>query len=129
MIRRLTTPYADLLPPLTTEEFEALRADIMQNGMLQSVLIDERDNILDGHHRYRIDRNAKTKIIHGLTDEEKEATAQALAKARGFLQKDLGAALKLRFTPHLTFALDSSIDEGMKIDNILKKIHDEKEVG
>ena len=43
-------------------------------------------------------------------EEVKEKTAEGLEKARGFLQRDIGNVLKLRFTPHLTFILDTSLD-------------------
>lgn len=55
-----------------------------------------------------------------------EDTAKGLEMARGFLQRDLADTLRLRFTPHLTFALDSSLEEGMKIDGIIRKLHDEQ---
>lgn len=55
---------------------------------------------------------------------EKEETAKGLEQARGFLQRDLARNLNLRFTPQLSFELDSSLEEGMKIDGIIKKIHE-----
>jgi ParB-like chromosome segregation protein Spo0J len=69
----LKTPYADLLPPLKTSEREALAADIKANGVLHPIVIDEDGNILDGHHRYSIDRNAPTIVVKGLSDDEKRA--------------------------------------------------------
>lgn len=71
--RKLKTPYADLLPPLKTSEREALAADIKANGVLHPVVIDEDGNILDGHHRYSIDRNAPTVTVEGLSEDEKRA--------------------------------------------------------
>lgn len=71
--RKLKTPYADLLPPLKTSEREALAADIKANGVLHPVVIDEGGNILDGHHRYSIDRNAPTVTVEGLSEDEKRA--------------------------------------------------------
>ncbi len=56
----------------------------------------------------------------------REETAKGLAKAAGFLQRDIASKLNLRYTPHLSFALDSSLDEGMKIDTIIRKIHDQE---
>ena len=58
-------------------------------------------------------------------DETKEATAKGLEKAKGYLQKDIAGNLNLRFTPRLHFSMDSSLDEGMKIDTIIRKIHEE----
>jgi len=73
IVMKLKTPYVDLLPPLASHEFEALKADIKLRGVLQPILIDEDGNILDGHHRYLIDKNAETKVISGLSEAEKIA--------------------------------------------------------
>lgn len=70
---KLKQPYRDLLPPLSTEEFEALKADIKANGVLAPILVDEDGNILDGHHRYKIDKDAPRKVIRGLSEDEKQA--------------------------------------------------------
>lgn len=56
----------------------------------------------------------------------KEETAKGLAKASGFLQRDIASKLNLRFTPRLSFALDASLDEGLKIDTIIRKIHEQE---
>ncbi len=58
-------------------------------------------------------------------DEKREETAKGLEQARGFLQRDIAHKLKLRFTPRLSFTADVSLDEGMKIDGIIRKIHEE----
>lgn len=71
--QKLKTPYADLLPPLKTSEREALAADIAIHGVLHPIVIDEDGNILDGHHRYAIDRDAPTRVVAGLSDDEKKA--------------------------------------------------------
>ena len=41
----LKTPYAELLPPLSTEEFEALAADIRERGVQQAIDVDEHGKI------------------------------------------------------------------------------------
>jgi site-specific DNA-methyltransferase (adenine-specific) len=49
------TPYADLFPPLATDEFEALREDIIQNGIRVPIVVDQATNaVLDGHHRLTV---------------------------------------------------------------------------
>lgn len=40
-----------LLPPLSTAEYEALREDIAVAGVLVPIDVDEHGDILDGHHR------------------------------------------------------------------------------
>ncbi len=58
------------------------------------------------------------------TDAEQEETAKGLEQARGFLQRDIAHNLNLRLTPLLSFELDVTLEEGMKIDGIIKKIHE-----
>lgn len=58
-------------------------------------------------------------------DEEKKKSQEALERSAGFLQKEIGAAIKLRNTPRLVFKLDESITKGMEIDSILRKIKTE----
>ena len=68
-----STTFADLLPPLSTDEFNALKADIKANGVRDPVWIDEDGNVLDGRHRLKIDPKAPTRIAKGLTEAQKEA--------------------------------------------------------
>ena len=69
----IKTPFKDVLPPLKSSELEALTADIKANGVLHPVVIDEYGNILDGHHRYAIDHKAPTRVVSGLSPDEKIA--------------------------------------------------------
>ena len=58
-------------------------------------------------------------------DEAKRAkTQEALNHARGFLQKDLAQELNLRYTPHLDFYLDDSLDHSLKINSILNELRE-----
>ena len=61
--------------------------------------------------------------IHG-DDATREQTLVGLRAAAGYLQREVGQRLKLRYTPHLRFAYDASVAEGDKIDRLLKQIHD-----
>ncbi len=51
----------------------------------------------------------------------------ALDKAAGYLQKEIGNSLQLRFTPRLKFMLDESLDRGMEIDKVIRDIHQRDE--
>ena len=42
-----------VMPPLSPEEYAALKADIATRGVLFPVEYDEDGNILDGHHRVK----------------------------------------------------------------------------
>jgi len=46
-------PYALLLPPMSDEERAGHQADIKQHGLLEKIVINRKNQILDGVHRYR----------------------------------------------------------------------------
>src|SRR5262245_49830064 len=64
-----------LLPPLSTEEREALEADIRKRGVLVPVEKDEDGNTLDGHNREEIARelgiDCRTVVRRFKTEQEK----------------------------------------------------------
>lgn len=62
----LKTPFAELLPPLSTDERAALKLRINdEGGVHDPALISESNEMLDGHNRYRIDKGCPTKVIRG----------------------------------------------------------------
>lgn len=52
MAIKLSEKY-QLLPSMNEDQFEALKADIQERGVLTPIDVDEDGFILDGHHRYR----------------------------------------------------------------------------
>lgn len=63
-----------------------------------------------------------------LGDEKKRQESQAaLEHAKGFLQKEMVANLKLRYTPKLLFKHDDSVIKGMEVDRVLRDLHDQEE--
>lgn len=55
--------------------------------------------------------------VMGLTSEKE--LMKGLKSAAGFLRRELGNALQLRYTPELIFQLDKSIEHGANINRIL----------
>jgi len=53
-----------LFPPLTDEEYQSLKHDIAEHGILVPVEIDETGEILDGHHRVRAWRELRAEGVH-----------------------------------------------------------------
>lgn len=56
--------------------------------------------------------------IYG-TDAERKESLAGLNAAAGYLQRQLGRRVKLRYIPHLTFAVDESLDRAMRIEALL----------
>lgn len=52
----------------------------------------------------------------------KKALIDALFRAKGFLRRELGQRLDLRFAPDLRFYYDESIDRGAEMEAILREI-------
>ncbi|MBM4354433.1 MAG: 30S ribosome-binding factor RbfA [Deltaproteobacteria bacterium] len=52
----------------------------------------------------------------------REAAELALESARGFLRKELGDQLKMKFTPELRFRFDESVDHVESVERILKEL-------
>lgn len=64
----LSRPYEGLLPPLTSEEKEALRSSIETEGVRYPILVTEDGRILDGHHRHELCPDAPVRVIAGSAD-------------------------------------------------------------
>jgi len=47
-------------------------------------------------------------------------------QAAGFLRRELGSRLALRYVPELTFHLDHSLERGERIDQLLKEIQQKR---
>ncbi|MBE3593751.1 MAG: 30S ribosome-binding factor RbfA [Candidatus Carbobacillus altaicus] len=58
---------------------------------------------------------------------QEEVALSALKRAQGFLRSELGRRIPMRHIPELLFKLDHSLDYGMRIEQMLKEIKDEKE--
>ncbi len=65
--------------------------------------------------------------ISVLDKENGERVLKGLRSASGWLRRELGSALKLRYTPELVFQLDDSIDKGAHILVLLRSVEGPKE--
>lgn len=56
------------------------------------------------------------------SDEEKKATEAGLNSARGYIRKEIGKALRMRYIPDIVFRYDASVQYGSRIESLLKEI-------
>lgn len=66
-------------------------------------------------------RHAKV-FVSIFNQEARESTLGAIETAKGFIRRELGKRMRLKFVPELFFRLDKSIEYGARIDRILKEI-------
>ena len=65
-----------------------------------------------------------TKVYVSFLQEEKAADAlKGLQSAAGYLRRELGQALKLRYTPQIMWALDDSITYGAKMLALINSLN------
>ena len=55
-------------------------------------------------------------------DDRRKGTVEGLKSAAGFIRREIGERLALRFTPEMLFTLDDSIEHGARINDILGKL-------
>jgi ribosome-binding factor A len=56
------------------------------------------------------------------SDQERSDTMAGLTAASGYLQRELGRRLRLKYTPELTFALDTSLDQADRLEQLIGAI-------
>lgn len=80
------------LPSLNLDEYEALRESIRENGVIESILVDEEGNVIDGHHRLKVCEElgieCPRRALMGLSDEQKQDLSLELNLHRRQLTKE-----------------------------------------
>lgn len=82
-----------VMPPLSADEYQELKADIAKRGVLVAVELDDAGNILDGHHRVQAAQELGLQdwpqiVRIGLTEDEKRTHARKLNMARRHLSRE-----------------------------------------
>jgi ribosome-binding factor A len=63
------------------------------------------------------------------TKEKQEKTMKQIEKHKGHYRSELGSRINLKFVPTLEFRQDTSLDNAMHIEELIKQIHkDDKKV-
>ncbi|PSL51233.1 ribosome-binding factor A [Salsuginibacillus halophilus] len=73
------------------------------------------------------DLQQATVYITVLEDEQRDEALSALKKAKGFIRSEIGKRIQLRKTPDLTFTFDNAIEQGNRIENLLRDLNERGE--
>lgn len=60
----------------------------------------------------------------GSDDKSRQEASSGLEKATGFIRREIGKRLRLRFVPQIDFKYDSSFEYGDRIEKILKDLRE-----
>ncbi|OGP55084.1 MAG: ribosome-binding factor A [Deltaproteobacteria bacterium RBG_13_52_11b] len=63
--------------------------------------------------------------VMGDTDE-RDRSLEGLNSARGYIRKELGRRMSLRYTPDILFQFDPSIEYAIHIDEVIHHLHEER---
>jgi len=74
-------------------------------------------------------RYAKVYVSVLGSEEERRNALSALKSAAGFIRREIGHRINLRYTPEIIFELDNSIEHGVYISRLIEKTvkHDDNE--
>ncbi|MBW2056026.1 MAG: 30S ribosome-binding factor RbfA [Deltaproteobacteria bacterium] len=61
-------------------------------------------------------------------EEERERNLQGLESARGFIKREMGKRVRLRYVPEIVFRYDPSLEYADHIDRLIKEIRKEEDV-
>ncbi|WMJ82022.1 30S ribosome-binding factor RbfA [Clostridium sp. MB40-C1] len=62
--------------------------------------------------------------VFGNNEESKNESFEALKSAAGYMRREIGHRVKLRYIPELILELDDSIEQGMHINKLLYDLKD-----
>ena len=71
-------------------------------------------------------REAKIFVSIMGSEEQVQESLKGLQSALGFIRREIGRRIKIRFTPEISFALDTSLDYSEHIQKILLDINKEE---
>lgn len=68
-------------------------------------------------------RFAKVYFSVAGTLAERESSGKGLNSAKGYIRKELGRRLRLRYTPDIVFQFDPSIEYAIHMEEVIRNIH------
>lgn len=73
-------------------------------------------------------RYAKVLVSIMGDESQQKSTMIGLKNATGFIRREIGHRIGLRFTPELSFILDKSVDYSFKIDKLIRDFRENNNI-
>ena len=114
---------------LATKQFERtdrIATEIMRETerIIREDVSDPRTQCMFSITHVDVTRDLRyAKIYISVYEEEKrEGMMKALRSAAGFIRRNLGSRVQLRYTPELLFELDTTIEYGVHIASLINQV-------
>ena len=72
-------------------------------------------------------RHARVWVSVMGSEEEQKTTMEGLESAKPYLRRELGREMRLRYLPELNFELDQQVQEAVRVEELLHKLHEDDE--
>lgn len=104
-----------------SEEVKKIISELLYNG-----LKDPRISPMTSITRVEVTRDLRyAKIYVSIlgNKEEKESSIEGLNSAKGFIRKEIGNKIDIRYIPEPIFILDESIEEGIRMSKLIEDVN------
>ena len=108
------------------QRMESFLTEEISSMILKRVIKDPRLSTMVSISRIKVSRDlghASVFVSSFLEHEELDTSVEALNRASGFIQKQLGKKMRTRLTPRLVFHADHSIEKGFNVNKTLEDLH------
>ncbi len=98
------------------------------SGIISNELKDPRISPMTSVTHVEVTRDlryAKIYISVLGDDNEKKDTLEGLENAKGFIRREIGNSINLRYVPEPLFSLDDSIEQGIYMSKLIDKVNRE----
>jgi ribosome-binding factor A len=97
---------------------EALLRGVVRDARARDVMISEVHVSPDLRHA-----RVYLRLLHGApTDDQKTAAVMAMRGAAGALRREVGGAVRSKYTPELQFHWDEAVDRGQSVAAVLEEL-------
>jgi ribosome-binding factor A len=105
----------------TSRLSEEMKKEI--SGIIHNELKDPRLPVLVSVTMVNVTKDlryAKVYVSVMGSEEEKKGAISALKSAAGFIRREVGHRMQIRYTPEMQFELDNSIEYGVYMNKLIK---------
>jgi ribosome-binding factor A len=103
------------------EEVRHVLADVLLHGDLRDPALSGR-SITVSEVRMSPDLRRATAYVLPLGGSDGKAVLEGLARASGFLRREVGRKVRLRLVPEIDFALDTAFDNATHVETLLRTL-------
>jgi len=109
-------------PSRVGQQIQAVIAEILSRGLLR----DPRIGFITVTGVKVSPDLRVAKVFYSMIGDgqQRRDTQEGLDAAKGFVRHEVTSRLKLKFSPEIYFAWDSSVSEGDKIDRLLREVRE-----